>query len=105
MVAVPVGEQYVVRPDPRRRSPGRGAWLHPDPSCLEQAQRRRAFARALRVDGPVDLTGVAAHVAALVVASTQDTAIGGRPGSPAPDDKAVTESGFDADEHAMSPQQ
>ena len=29
--------------------PGRGAWVHPTPECVEVAQRRRAFARALRV--------------------------------------------------------
>nr|WP_246297233.1 YlxR family protein [Janibacter cremeus] len=40
-------------PDPRRRVPGRGAWLHPDIACLEFAVRRRAFSRAFRqrVDG------------------------------------------------------
>jgi predicted RNA-binding protein YlxR (DUF448 family) len=39
----------VVIPDPRRRLPGRGAWLHPDLGCLDTAERRRAFGRALRV--------------------------------------------------------
>jgi predicted RNA-binding protein YlxR (DUF448 family) len=39
----------VVIPDPRRRLPGRGAWLHPTPECLDVAERRRAFGRALRV--------------------------------------------------------
>ncbi|ASN51619.1 YlxR family protein [Sinomonas sp. R1AF57] len=38
--------------DPRRRLPGRGAWLHPDWACLKQALRRRAFQRAFR--GAVD---------------------------------------------------
>ncbi len=45
-------------PDPRHRAAGRGAWLHPVPACLELAERRRAFARALRVPGPVDATAV-----------------------------------------------
>ena len=36
-------------PDPRRRLPGRGAWLHPRLGCLDVAERRRAFGRALRV--------------------------------------------------------
>ncbi len=40
--------------DERRRLPGRGAWLHPVPDCLAKAERRRAFARALRVPGPLD---------------------------------------------------
>src|SRR3954469_16969728 len=44
----------VLTPDPRRRLPGRGAHLHPDRQCLETAERRRAFARALRSDGPLD---------------------------------------------------
>ena len=39
----------VVIPDRRRRLPGRGAWLHPDLGCLDAAERRRAFGRALRV--------------------------------------------------------
>ncbi|MCC5698230.1 YlxR family protein, partial [Klebsiella pneumoniae] len=41
----------VAVPDPRRRLPGRGAWLHPDLGCLRSAERRRAFPRALRVAG------------------------------------------------------
>ena len=41
-----------------RRMPGRGAWLHPDPHCLELAERRRAFGRALRVPGLLDVTAV-----------------------------------------------
>ncbi len=45
----------VLTPDPRRRLPGRGAWLHPVPECLHRAERRSAFPRALRVPGPVDL--------------------------------------------------
>ncbi len=34
--------------DPRRRLPGRGAWLHDRDECREQAVRRRAFERAFR---------------------------------------------------------
>ncbi|MGW0894672.1 YlxR family protein [Saccharopolyspora gloriosae] len=49
-------------PDPRSRRPGRGAWLHPDPRCLRLAERRRAFPRALRVPGPLDLSAVQAHL-------------------------------------------
>lgn len=37
-----------VVPDPRRRLPGRGAWVHPDPGCVAAASRRRAFTRSLR---------------------------------------------------------
>ncbi|WP_147037759.1 YlxR family protein [Microbacterium aerolatum] len=35
--------------DERAVMPGRGAWVHPTRECLENAIRRRAFARALRV--------------------------------------------------------
>jgi predicted RNA-binding protein YlxR (DUF448 family) len=41
---------------------GRGAWVHPDQRCVELAVRRRAFARALRVPGPVDPAAVCAYV-------------------------------------------
>jgi uncharacterized protein len=52
-----------VVPDPRRRTAGRGAWLHPDSRCVDLAERRRAFARALRVPGPVDPMPVREYVA------------------------------------------
>jgi predicted RNA-binding protein YlxR (DUF448 family) len=39
-------------PDPQARLHGRGAYLHLSQECFEQAQRRRAFARALRLTGP-----------------------------------------------------
>ena len=39
-----------VVPDPERRAPGRGAHLHPSLDCLQQALRRRALTRALRVE-------------------------------------------------------
>ncbi|MFS3129651.1 YlxR family protein [Nocardioides sp. Bht2] len=44
-----VDGQAVV-PDPRGTAPGRGAYLHRDVECLDLAVRRRAFARALRLD-------------------------------------------------------
>lgn len=50
-------------PDPRGGMPGRGAHLHPDPDCLALAERRKAFGRALRVEGPLDLTLVREQVA------------------------------------------
>ncbi|MEO8689026.1 MAG: YlxR family protein [Solirubrobacteraceae bacterium] len=37
-----------VVPDPERRLPGRGAWLHPDLACFDRAQSGRGFNRALR---------------------------------------------------------
>ncbi|RTL64935.1 MAG: YlxR family protein [Pseudonocardiaceae bacterium] len=54
----------VLTPDPRRRLPGRGAWLHLDPECLDRAERRSAFPRALRVPGPLDTAAVRSHLQA-----------------------------------------
>ncbi|HEY3752679.1 MAG TPA: YlxR family protein [Pseudonocardiaceae bacterium] len=53
-------------PDPERRLPGRGAWLHARPDCLRTAHRRRAFARAFRRPGPPDVEAVRAHLAELL---------------------------------------
>ncbi|WP_432563560.1 YlxR family protein [Kineococcus sp. SYSU DK003] len=44
--------------DVRRRLPGRGAWLHESPACLELAEKRRAWSRALRRPAPLDASGV-----------------------------------------------
>lgn len=46
--------------DPGRSAPGRGAWLHPSRACLDLARRRRAFPRALRAAGPVELADLEA---------------------------------------------
>jgi len=54
-----------VAPDSRGRLPGRGASLHPDLGCLELAERRRAFPRAFRRAGPLDLCMLRAHLGAL----------------------------------------
>ncbi len=45
----------VLTPDPSGRLPGRGANVHPDPRCVDLAEKRRAFPRALRLDGPLDV--------------------------------------------------
>ncbi|MGL5860903.1 MAG: YlxR family protein [Phycicoccus sp.] len=65
-----------VVPDPGRRRPGRGAWLHPDVSCLDRAVRRRAFGRALR-------SGVAPDVSSL--AEWVESLAQHEPSSPAPE--------------------
>ena len=49
-------------PDPRRRLPGRGAWLHPSTTCFEQAVRRKAFTRALRLQAGPDVAALAEHL-------------------------------------------
>lgn len=56
----------VLVPDPRRRLPGRGAWLHPDPECLHRAERRSAFPRALRVHGRLDAAALWHHLNTVV---------------------------------------
>ncbi|GGB40346.1 hypothetical protein GCM10011492_33940 [Flexivirga endophytica] len=50
-------------PDGGGRLPGRGAWLHPRPDCLDKADQRRAFPRALRITHAVDLTPVREWIA------------------------------------------
>jgi predicted RNA-binding protein YlxR (DUF448 family) len=51
-----------VVPDPGRRAPGRGAHVHPTTECLDLAERRKAFPRALRVPGPLSLSPVRDYV-------------------------------------------
>ncbi|MDQ6897623.1 MAG: YlxR family protein [Actinomycetota bacterium] len=88
-------------PDPWHRLPGRGAWLHPSIGCFEQAVRRRAFARALRLSSGVDTTPVAHHLVALSSGTPEQPA----PPHPPIDYERPTEGGSDADEHSMSTQQ
>ncbi|APH01052.1 YlxR family protein [Janibacter indicus] len=76
-------------PDPRRRVPGRGAWLHADIACLDLAVRRRALSRAFR--RPVEATDA---LRAWIEQMAQSQSV-----------RTATESGFDADEHPMSTQQ
>src|SRR6266851_6625478 len=57
---VAAGNEIV--PDPPARRPGRGAYLHPSLGCFEEAQRRRAFARALRLPGPLGTGGLAEYL-------------------------------------------
>ena len=89
VVAVEAGDGIVVAPDPHHRLTGRGAWLHPELTCLDLAERRRAIPRALRRAGPLDVSAVRDFLAAGRPQSTQ-TVIDG--------------SGSEADEHPMSTQ-
>ncbi|MEP6599580.1 MAG: YlxR family protein [Actinomycetota bacterium] len=69
-----------VVPDPRRRVPGRGAWLHPGPRCVDLAERRRAFSRALRVPGLSDVSPVRDFLASLLALDDRhDSHQGGSP--------------------------
>jgi hypothetical protein len=45
-------------PDRARHLPGRGASVHPDVRCIDLADTRRAFPRALRLPGPLDATAL-----------------------------------------------
>jgi predicted RNA-binding protein YlxR (DUF448 family) len=85
--------QFLLVPDLRRRLPGRGAWLHPTIDCFDQALRRRAFGRALRVSAALDAAPVRDHLEASAQRHVQK-----KPS------ELGTESGFDADEHPMSTQ-
>ncbi|MDO5495211.1 MAG: YlxR family protein [bacterium] len=85
-----IARDGIVLLDLRRCEEGRGAWLHPSSQCLELAVRRRAFARALRVQVEV---GGAADQLRLVMTDHE--------GHPAPGPK---ESGLEADGHPMSTQ-
>ena len=48
-----VARDGAVAIDHRQIMPGRGAYFHPRPACLEQALKRRSLGRALRseIDG------------------------------------------------------
>ncbi|WP_236951934.1 YlxR family protein [Kibdelosporangium phytohabitans] len=70
-----VAEDGELVPDPRRRHAGRGAWLHPAPACLDSAERKKAFPRALRVQGPLDTGPVRAHLGS-EARPTEDQATG-----------------------------
>lgn len=60
--------------DPAGSLAGRGAWLHPDPRCLSEAVRRRAFARALRITGSPDISAVVEYCNALGAPATEQVA-------------------------------
>jgi uncharacterized protein len=57
---VAAGDEIV--PDVTFRLPGRGAYLHPSLACLERAQRRKAFPRALRLSAALPTGKVADYL-------------------------------------------
>ncbi|WP_197067814.1 YlxR family protein [Actinomyces polynesiensis] len=79
--------------DPRCDRPGRGAWIHPDPRCIERARSRKALTRALRIPHDVgervwvELAGVAPLSATRTACRTTSDG-----------------SGLEADGHPMSTQ-
>ncbi|WP_288831213.1 YlxR family protein [uncultured Corynebacterium sp.] len=62
VVADPSGSGRVLA-DPSRSLPGRGAWITPTWEAFELAEKRQAFARALRMSAPVDLGHVRMYLA------------------------------------------
>jgi len=50
--------------DPHQQLPGRGAYVHRNRECVAAAERRRAWHRALRVTGPLDLSALQTFEAA-----------------------------------------
>lgn len=44
--------------DEAHRLPGRGAYLHRDGECVRTAVRKRLLPRALRSDGPLEVTAL-----------------------------------------------
>ena len=66
----------VLVPDPRAHLAGRGAWVHPDLACLDLAVRRRALARALRLDASPDPGLVRAEIERRYAESATDEATG-----------------------------
>ena len=52
VVRAPTGE---ITLDSRGKSPGRGAYLCPDPACLRRARKSRALERALDTAIPPDI--------------------------------------------------
>ena len=61
LLRIVAGEGEVL-PDPSATLPGRGAWVHPTTSCIENAAKRRAFGRALRVTEALDPDPLVQHV-------------------------------------------
>jgi predicted RNA-binding protein YlxR (DUF448 family) len=73
-------------PDEARRLTGRGANLHPNPECLDRAERKRALTRSLRVTGPLDLAPLRDALERRREKDGQQLAAGARPLATSSDD-------------------
>ncbi|MBA2456753.1 MAG: YlxR family protein [Nocardioidaceae bacterium] len=62
VVASQARDGIVLTPDLRGSAGGRGAHLHPRLECLDLAVRRKAFGRALRMQGAMDDSALRTHV-------------------------------------------
>ncbi|HTQ22470.1 YlxR family protein [Mycobacterium sp.] len=75
MVAESTGNgKYALIVDSASSLPGRGAWLHPVSQCVQQAIRRRAFSKALRITGCAETSAVIEYVSALDAPATEQVA-------------------------------
>ncbi len=63
--------------------------MHPDPGCVDRAEERRAFPRALRLPGPLDVTPVRECVVALQEAR-QDSSTARSTSDTSPDESRST---------------
>ena len=63
-----VAREGVGAVDPTQTAPGRGVYLHPRQSCLDQAVRRRSMGRLLRteIDGPQTAEIIRVHLDAVI---------------------------------------
>lgn len=89
-------------PDPDRRAPGRGAHLHPTIECLDLAVRRKAFPRAYKVPGPLDVTGLRAYVEQRDREEAVNTAANRPSAAVRPDRRDRHEGGSSTHDHSMS---
>ncbi|GAB2597085.1 YlxR family protein [Microlunatus antarcticus] len=74
---VAAGTTVVV--DPRRRAPGRGAYVHPDAACVALAVKKRAFGRMLRA--PVEAPAAGAVLTAYLAEAGPGAPLGRAVGS------------------------
>ena len=67
-----VARDGVAIPDPSATLPGRGAWVHPTSDCVDKAIARKAFGRALRVEGQFDTDPVKSWITIHTISETAD---------------------------------
>lgn len=67
-----------ILPDPRRRLPGRGAWITPTLDAWAAAEKRRAFGRALKVSANADANPVREYLESLAASTASGNGDGDR---------------------------
>ena len=71
------------------RFPGRGAWVHSRPECVDRAERRSAFPRALRVARALDVEPVRSYLTGLLQQAGQEQGGVGRDPVPSHEESKV----------------